>query len=59
MSKYIITKESKLLNERILYKIMTVKDFADAKKGHLGGWLEKASGLSHKIFAWVYDNACV
>lgn len=48
-----------------LYRIRACKDFGNAKKGELGGYIESESNLSQKGNAWVfhnarvYENACV
>ena len=43
----------------ILYRIGSLKDFSNVKKGDLGGWVEKENNLSQEGNCWVYDNACV
>lgn len=43
----------------ILYRIESLKDFSNVKKGDLGGWIEKENNLSQEGNCWVYDNACV
>lgn len=43
----------------ILYRIESLKDFSNVKKGDLGGWVEKENNLSQEGNCWVYDNACV
>ena len=42
-----------------LYRIVALRDFADVKKGDLGGFIEKENNLSHEGNAWVYDDAKV
>lgn len=43
----------------ILYRIESLKDFSNVKKGDLGGWVEKENNLSQEGNCWVYDNAIV
>ena len=43
----------------ILYRIESLKDFSNVKKGDLGEWVEKENNLSQEGNCWVYDNACV
>jgi hypothetical protein len=51
--------ESKKFNRITLYRIKALKDFADVKRGELGGWIESEDNLSHDGDAWVYGNAWV
>lgn len=44
-------------NGRLLYRIESLKDFNDVKKGDLGGYIECENNLSHKGNCWLYDNA--
>ena len=57
--KYELTKESKQVGDVTLYRIKALKDFADVKKGDLGGWIEKESNLSQEDSCWIYDEARV
>lgn len=57
--KYEITKEVKKVFGRTLHRIIALKDFADVKKGQLGGYVEIENNLSHFDNCWVYDNAIV
>mgnify|MGYP001582167621 CR=1 FL=1 len=41
------------------HQIEYLKDFADIKKGDLGGWIEKEDNLSQEDNARVYGNARV
>lgn len=43
----------------VLHQIRAEKDFAEVKKGDLGGWIEKKSNLSQDGEAWVYGEARV
>ena len=57
--KYILTSETKEVNNHILHRIKALKDFGDVKKGDLGGWLENESNLSQEGNCWVSENAAV
>ena len=59
MNKYILTENTKLINNITLYQIKAIKSFSDISKGSLGGWIEKESNLSQELSAWVYGNAIV
>lgn len=47
------------ISGRTLYRIEALRDFADAKKGDKGGYVESEENLSHEGTCWVYDDACV
>ncbi|EJF88001.1 hypothetical protein ME1_00965 [Bartonella vinsonii subsp. arupensis OK-94-513] len=57
--KYEFTCDMQCVDGHLLYRIRALKDFADVKKGDLGGYIEKQSNLSHKGDCWVYDHARV
>lgn len=58
MRKYKFTGETKTLSDgTILNRIVCVKDFQHAKKGDLGGWIEKYENL--QVDAWVRGGAMV
>lgn len=60
MEKYELTKETIKNNfGKKLFRIRALVDFADVKKGDLGGFIEKEENLSHYNDSWVYDNAFV
>lgn len=60
MKKYELTKETIKNNfGKKLFRIRALIDFADVKKGDLGGFIEKEKNLSHDGNAWVYDDAQV
>ena len=44
---------------RILYRIRALKDFANVKKGDIGGFVEKEKNLSHAGDCWIYRDAKV
>lgn len=57
MKKYELTNERIKIGSHYLYRIRALKDFADVKKGDLGGFVESESNLSQDGDCWVYDNA--
>ena len=52
-------KKYKLIESDIkgLYRVKALKDFADVKKGDIGGYVENPNNLSHKGYCWAYGNA--
>ena len=40
-----------------LYRIRSLRNFSDVKKGDLGGYIQSEDNLSHEGNCWVYDNA--
>ena len=61
MKKYELTNETKEIyfGTKTLYRIKALKDFAEVKKGDLGGWVEKEDNLSQVGLCWVADEAMV
>ena len=58
--KYELTNESMELTGGVtVYRIKSLRDFADVKKGQLGGFIQHEANLSHEGDAWVCDNARV
>ena len=57
--KYKLTEETINVNDRTLYRIESLKDFSNVKKGDKGGFVEKESNLSHYGNCWVYEDARV
>ena len=57
--KYRLTKTKKEWCGITLYQIKYLKDFADIKKGDLGGWIEKEDNLSQEDNALVSGDARV
>jgi hypothetical protein len=55
--KYILTSETKTVNEKTLYRIKALLDFGKVKASDLGGWIEKESNLSQAGNAWVFGDA--
>lgn len=46
-------------NGGLLYRIRSLKNFGDVKKGDIGGWVESEKNLSQKGLCWIYDDAKV
>lgn len=42
-----------------LYRIRSLRDFRDVKKGDLGGYIDSENNLSHDGDCWVYDTSRV
>ena len=60
MIKYEILEDKKIeYNGKFLCKIKALKDFANVKKGDLGGYVENYNNLSQEDNCWIYDNAKV
>ena len=57
--KYRLTDEMQKTDYYSLFRIEALRDFADVKKGDLGGFIEKDRNLAHEGNCWVYDNARV
>lgn len=57
--KYQFTEETLEVDGRILHRIIALKDFYSAKKGDLGGFVEKEDNLSQEGNCWIYDEAVV
>ena len=57
--KYKLTDETINVNGKTLYRIKSLKDFGNVKKGDKGGFIEKECNLSQRGDCWVYDNAKV
>ena len=57
--KYKLTDETINVNGKTLYRIKSLKDFGNVKKGDKGGFIEKECNLSQRGGCWVYDNAKV
>ena len=57
--KYKLTEETINVNGKTLYRIKSLKDFGNVKKGDKGGFIENEENLSQRGDCWVYDNAKV
>lgn len=53
--KYEITNETNPIGN--MRRIKALRDFADVKKGDLGGFVESEDNLSQYGDCWIYDNA--
>ena len=59
MKHYKLTKNTKVVFGIKLFQIEATVDFKYAKKGELGGWIEKEENLEQDSNAWVYGDARV
>ena len=59
MKKYELTKETKVIGGKTVFRIRALRSFGDIKAGDLGGFIENERNLSHEGNAWVGDNAKV
>ena len=57
--KYKLTDETIEVEGKTLYRIESLKDFCEIKKGDKGGFIESDDNLSQEGNSWVYDDACV
>lgn len=58
--KYEILKNTKKYYLcRKVYRIKSLKDFGNVKKGDIGGFVESEDNLSQEGDCWIYDNAIV
>lgn len=58
--KYRLTTESLVLFlGKKLYRIESLKDFGDIRKGEKGGFVESEDNLSQEGYCWISDNAMV
>ena len=57
--KFELTDKVATFNGAVIHRIRALKDFADVKKGDLGGWIEKEENLSQEGNCWIDDNARV
>ena len=57
--KYKLTDETINEKGKTLYRIKSLKDFGNVKKGDKGGFIENESNLSQSGDCWVYHNAVV
>ncbi len=53
--KYILYSK----HDGLLWRIMACKDFADVKRGDLGGIIPSEKNLSQKGDCWLYDDAYI
>ena len=57
--KYELTDETLEWGTHILHRIKALKEFAEVKKGDLGGWVESEYNLSQDGTCWVGEEAKV
>lgn len=57
--KYILTDDTRYIDDHMLHRIQAIKDFGDVKAGDLGGWIGSYRNLSQTGDCWVYDDSCV
>ena len=57
--KYKLTDECITINDKKLYRIESLRDFSDVKKGDKGGFVENERNLSQENNCWIYDDAKV
>ena len=55
--KYKLTEESINYFGKTLYRIESLKDFSNVKKGDKGGYVQSEENLSQEGNCWIYDNA--
>ena len=59
MKKFEMTKETKIIGGKKLFRIKALISFGNVEVGELGGFIEKEENLSQTANAWVSDNALV
>ena len=59
MSKFSLTKNTKVWCGTTLYQIKAEMSFGNVSKGELGGYIEKKENVSEDGNAWVYGDAQV
>lgn len=57
--KYILTDETKEVDDHILHRIKAIKNFSNVHEDDLGGFVESENNLSQEGNCWVYDDAIV
>ena len=55
--KYKLSNITMKFEGRTLHRVIALKDFADVRKGELGGWVSSENNLSQYGNCWVYNNA--
>lgn len=59
MKKYGLTSDVRVIEDKVLHRIISLIDFGNVKAGTMGGFVESENNLSQDGLAWVMDNACV
>jgi UDP-3-O-[3-hydroxymyristoyl] glucosamine N-acyltransferase len=58
--KYILCKDTTpCCTEFSYYRLKSLKEFGDVKKGDIGGYIRKYNNLSQFGDCWVYENAMI
>ena len=57
--KYKLTDECITISDKKLYRIESLREFSDVKKGDKGGFVENKRNLSQIDDCWIYNNAAV
>lgn len=57
--KYILIDDTMQHSEHLLYRIVSIKKFADVKVGDIGGYVSSSSCLDSSDRSWIYEDACV
>jgi hypothetical protein len=55
----VLAHDSVVVGQRRLFRIRAVRDFADIRRGDIGGYIECEANLCHFGNAWVHDVAQV
>ena len=55
----VLADDSVVVGQRHLFRIRAVRDFADIRRGDVGGYIESEANLCHFGNAWVHDVAQV
>jgi len=55
----VLADDSVVVGQRRLFRIRAVRDFADIRRGDVGGYIESEANLCHFGNAWVHDVAQV
>lgn len=57
--KYVLTKESKRVRGKTVYRIKALRNGLSFSQGELGGWVESENNLSQKGNCWISKQAVV
>lgn len=57
--KFFLTTITKEHEGHTLHRIEALRDFGNIRAGHIGGWVEKESNLTHAGTCWIYEDAIV
>jgi hypothetical protein len=55
----VLAHDSVVVGQRRLFRIRAVRDFADIRRGDIGGYIECEANLCHFGNSWVHDVAQV